>query len=129
MASPSETGSPADSARFFAPSFSVRAVLALAGVLLLYLTNPSSFTGLPGLWAPSAGLGLVLVAWLGPRAGWLLLSAGLLAVLQTIFVSFAYSGRIDATALTMSVGDALLETAEVLAAWWVYRRLGGGARR
>jgi PAS domain S-box-containing protein len=127
MASSSETGTPVG-ARLVASSFGVRSLLALAGVLLLYLTNPSNFTGFPGLWAPSAGLGLVLVAWWGPRAGLLLIGAGLLAVLQTVFVSVAYSGRVDATPLSMSIGDALLETAEVLAAWWLYRRLGGGAR-
>src|SRR5665213_2057031 len=128
MASPSETSSPVESARPVPPSFGVRSLLALAGVLLLYLTNPTAVTGLPGLWAPSAGLGLVLVAWFGPRAALLIIGAGLLAVLQADLIRVFFGGRVDVTADSMTVANAVLEAAEVLAAWWAYRRLGGGAR-
>ncbi len=128
MAAQSEMTSPVESARHVPPTIGVRLPLALAAVLLLYLTNPIAVTGLPGLWAPSAGFGLVLIAWYGPRAAWLLLGAALLTVLQTILVGAFFAGRVDTTSLSMTLAGALLETAEVVAAWWVYRRLGGGAR-
>ncbi len=119
-----------EAAPLFPPSFGARSLLALAAVLLLYLTNPTALTGLPGRWAPSAGLGLVLIAWLGPRAAWLLIAAGLIAAaLQVFLVSGYFAGRADSTAVSITVGNTLLEIAECIsAAWWVYRRRGGGGR-
>ena len=89
MASPSETSSSVESRRFFPHFFGVRLLAALAAVLLLYLTNPTISLG---LWAPAVGLGLVLVAWFGPRAGWLMIGAGLLAALQTTLLG-AFSAQ------------------------------------
>ena len=102
--------------------------LTLAGIALLTLTNPAVWNGLPGLWAPTVGLGLVLAAWFGGRAAWLILAAGLLAVVQVAVAGAYFAGRVDAVAVGRTAADGLLGAAEVLAAWWTYRRLGGGAR-
>jgi len=52
-------------------------------VLLVALIQPLSWPGGPDpLWFPSAGLGLVLVAWFGPQAALLLLIAAPLAALR-----------------------------------------------
>src|SRR5262249_11683699 len=53
--------------------------LLAAGFLLLHLSQPLVWnqTG-PQLWFPPVGVGLVLVAWLGYRAAWLLLADGVL---------------------------------------------------
>ena len=128
MTSPSGFGSSAESARRFPLSFGGRLLLAVAAVFLLYVTNPSAYSGSPGLWAPSVGLGLVVVAWFGPRAGLLMVAAGLLVALQKFVFGTLLERRTDALSLTLTVGNALLATGEVLAAWWVYRRWGGGGR-
>jgi hypothetical protein len=122
---PSNAVLPVESVRLLLSSSGGRALLAFAGASLLFVANPTASHGLPGLWAPSAGLALVFVAWFGPRAGWLIVGAGLLAVLQTVLVGFLIVGRVDAASLGLTAVDALLATAEALAAWWVYRRLGG----
>src|SRR5262245_19670701 len=58
-------------------------------VLLLALIQPHSWPGGPEpLWFPSAGLGLVLIAWFGPRAALLLLiAAPLVAVRASLWPS------------------------------------------
>ncbi len=124
MASPSETGA-TEGVAVFPHSFGLRLLLALAAVFLLHFTH---LTASGGLWAPSVGLCLVLVAWFGPWAGLLLIGAGLLAVLQTVLLNAFFAGRIDPAPVSITAGVALLEAAEVLTAWWIYRRLGGGAR-
>ena len=44
-------------------------LLAGLGLLLLHLGNPLAWRHtLPDWWFPPVGVGLVLVAWLGPRA-------------------------------------------------------------
>jgi|GEM_PF-2868541 len=139
MASPSKTGPPVarpspdvalpvESVRPYWPSPGVRLLLAFSGLILLVLSKPTASSGSPGLWAPSAGLGLVLVAWFGSWAGLLILGAGLIAVLQTVLIGTVFAGRVDAASISLTAIDALLGTAQALAAWWAYRRLGGGAR-
>ena len=142
MASPSENGPsaaptpggppggprPDEGVRFSPPSRRSLALLALLAVALLHLTSPAAWGDFPGLWAPAAGLGLVLIAWFGPRAGWLIFAAAVLAVVQVAIVGVLATGQVDTAAVGRTTGVGLLGTAEVLAAWWAYRRLGHGAR-
>ncbi len=107
------------------PSRRLFALLAASALVLLHAANPTAWADFHGPWAPAAGLGLVLIAWFGPRAGWLVLAAGLTAALQALLVVALFPGTFDTYPPILAFGDALLGTAEVLAAWWAYRRLGG----
>src|SRR5690349_21379376 len=70
-----------------APSWHRWAVMGV-GLLLFLLTQRFSGSGGGSLvWFPSAGLGLVLVAWLGPRVVPLLIGAVLTAALFTLVVN------------------------------------------
>jgi PAS domain S-box-containing protein len=110
--------------RISRPSGRLFALLAAAAILTLHMGNPAVWGAAPGLWAPAAGVGFVLVAWFGRRGAWLVVTAGLLALMQAVVVA-AVAGKIDSSLLALAAGDAVLGAAEVLAAWAVYRRLGG----
>src|SRR5262249_50030755 len=101
--------------------------LAAAGLLLFFLGHPLVWpTALPALWFPSAGVALLLVAWLGPRAAVLVAAVALLVALGAALLGGAE--RSWAAAL-LPLWDALLTGPEAALAWWVYRRLAQGARR
>src|SRR5439155_21051429 len=73
----------------------------------------------PAVWFPPLGLGLVLVAWLGPRAVALVLADALLVQVQAC-VEGAPNGWAQAC------GEILLSGAEVWIVWWCYHRLMKG---
>jgi hypothetical protein len=57
-------------------------LLAAGGLALLLLTHPLTWNSPPPwIWFPPAGVAIVLVAWLGGRAGLVVFAAGLLAAL------------------------------------------------
>jgi signal transduction histidine kinase len=105
-------------------------LLAGAGLLLLHLSNPLVWRhSVPVWWFPPVGLGLALVAWLGPRAVLLVFADALLAVLHA---------RLRGTPLIWGEGwraaggalfEAILLSAEVLGGWVCYRQFGRGSRR
>ncbi len=107
-----------------------RWLLAVAGLLALHLGNPLFWKhALPVWWFPPVGLGLVLVAWLGPRAV-------LLLFFDMLLVS--WQARLSDTPTVWGGGwaavrggfiEAVLVSAEVLAAWSCYRHFGRGSRR
>ncbi len=106
-----------------------RRLPAVAGLLLLVLGNPLAWRGeSPGLWFPSAGLALCLVAWAGPGAAVLAFKAALLAAALALAAGAAPFGRSGWPALPLALWEAVLEAGEPLAAWWCYRRLAGGSR-
>src|SRR5262249_41015000 len=56
--------------------------LALAGLVALHLSHPLTWqVAFPAAWFPPAGIGLLLTAWLGPRAALLVGFDALLVVL------------------------------------------------
>src|SRR3954454_24766364 len=66
-----------------APQEPRRWQLAGVGLLLLHLGNPLAWRHpVPMWWFPPVGIGLVLVAWLGPRALALIFADTLLVALQ-----------------------------------------------
>jgi PAS domain S-box-containing protein len=100
---------------------------ALAGLVLLHLTNPLTWgvEGIP-LWFPTAGIGLVLIAWFGPRATLLVALDGLLVVGQALLLGKASSdSKFDPT---LETGFALLTALELQLAWWIYHHVAQGAR-
>ena len=107
-----------------------RWVVAALGLIALHLGNPLVWGHpLPDWWFPPVGVGLVLVAWLGPRAVLLVFVEVLVAGLQ---------GRLRGTptlwgegwpALGGAVVEGVVLSAEVLAAWFCYHTLGRGSRR
>jgi PAS domain S-box-containing protein len=96
------------------------------GLLLLHLGNPLTWRPqLPALWFPSAGVGVLLVAWLGARAAVLVAADAFLVVLLA-----AVLGRgLPPGGWVAPLWDAALAGPEAWAAWWVYHRLARGDRR
>jgi PAS domain S-box-containing protein len=96
--------------------------LAILGLALLHLGHPLSWGfSTPGYWFPPLGVGLALVAWLGPRALLLILLQGFLLRSYTWILGTPLTW-------TATVGDAVLTSTEVWAAWWCARRLADGSR-
>jgi PAS domain S-box-containing protein len=103
-------------------------------VLLLWLTHPLTWSNQGALWAPSAGLGLAVVAWLGiGRSIPLLLSAALLVVVQVgvrLFLTTPSTGAaLGLASLLLTALDVLLGAAEAPVAWWLYHDQARGSRR
>ncbi len=95
--------------------------LAAGGLLLLVVANPRLWApGPTGLWFPPAGLGLVLVAWLGLWAAGLAAGGVLLVGLLT---------RGPTVAPLYPFLEALVVAAEVGLGWWCYHARARGARR
>jgi PAS domain S-box-containing protein len=103
------------------PAADRRVWLAALGLLLLVLSDPRLWQGgAAGLWFPPAGLGLVLIAWLG------LWAAGLVAG-GVLFVGALT--RQPGVVLLQPVLEALVVGAEVGLGWWCYHSGAGGMRR
>src|SRR5438552_1907816 len=69
-------------------------LVLLPAVLLLALVHPLSWPGRPApLWFPSAGLGLALVAWFGPKAAALVAAGALLAAARTLWLGPTTGGH------------------------------------
>jgi PAS domain S-box-containing protein len=101
-------------------------LLATAGLLLLYVGHPLAWQRRPpALWFPPVGLGIVLVAWLGPRAAVLVGLAGLVVAVQAWVVGTLTGWHAALGALL----DALVLALEVWLGWTVYSRIARGARR
>jgi PAS domain S-box-containing protein len=102
-------------------------LLALA-VLLLALVHPLSWPGRPvPLWYPSAGLGLVLVAWLGLRAAGVVLVAVLLAGVRGGLWPNLVAAERWGPLLAEAAYEGFFQAALVAAVWWAYRQGGGAA--
>jgi PAS domain S-box-containing protein len=121
----SGVGSPAPPAKRRADR---RWLLAVAGLVLLHLVQPLAWGGSPpDLWFAPLGLGLALVAWLGPRAALLVVLDRLLVGLQALLQGTPAGWGDGGMALAGHGWEALLDGGEVLAAWWCYRKLGQGS--
>ena len=99
--------------------------MALVGFVALCLTPV--FTGTVAevsSWVPAAGLGLVLVAWLGARAGLLVLLAAALVSLWRWLTGLAEpdGGR-------LLLAEPPLAALEAVVGWWLFHRIGQGAPR
>lgn len=77
----------------------------------------------PGAWVPAAGVALVLVAWLGIRAG-LVIFAGTALTNLVRWLAGAYEPSQGALLLA----DPFLTTLEATIAWWLFHRVAHGAR-
>ncbi|MCI0738904.1 MAG: PAS domain S-box protein [Gemmataceae bacterium] len=89
-----------------------------AGLVAFHLCL--SFSGAPdGIWFPAVGVGIALIAWLGPLVVPFL-------VVDALLANFLVRG--DAGFLRI-VGDSLLAASEPAIAWWVFAELAGGRRR
>ncbi|MBI1914440.1 MAG: PAS domain S-box protein [Planctomycetes bacterium] len=100
-------------------------LLALT-VLLLALIHPLSWPGGPDpLWFPSAGLGLVLIAWFGQRAALLILLAAPFAAVRAALWPSLQGTEHWAELLGKTVCEGAFQAAMLAAAWWAYRRAGG----
>lgn len=103
------------------PPLDRRRFLAAVGLLLLPLCHPHLWDpAREGMWFPFVGLGLALVAWLGPWAAVLVAAADVL-------VEFATLG--PGVSLVYPIVAAAIVGAEVGLGWWVYHVKAGGARR
>jgi PAS domain S-box-containing protein len=100
------------------------------GLLLMHLGNPLVWGhALPVWWFPPVGVGLVLVAWLGPWAVLLLFAEVLLAALQARLFGTPTIWGEGWPALWRTFAEAAALSIEVLAAWGCYRYLAHGSRR
>src|SRR5262245_49668222 len=103
--------------------------LALGGLLLLHLTNPLAWgSSRPALWFPPAGIGLVLVAWFGPRAALLVLVDGLLLILQGVLLGWLPNPAAIPSGVGLAAADVVLAAGAGPVAWSFYHRRGRGAR-
>jgi len=105
-------------------------LLAAVGLLFLHLGNPLAWGHtLPDWWFPPVGVGLVLVAWLGPRAVLLVFADVLLVAVQAWLRGTPTLWGDSWRAIPGAFAEALVLSAEVLAAWYCYHTLGRGSRR
>jgi PAS domain S-box-containing protein len=101
-------------------------------IAFLFLTNPLIWTTRSALWAPSAGLALVVVAWLGlrPAVPLLLASAGLVYLVALSRTLFGWPpGWGGAPSLVLTSADLLLGVVEAPLAWWLYHAYSRGSGR
>src|SRR5262249_11241912 len=102
------------------------ALLLVLALLLLALVHPPSWPGVPApLWFPSAGLGLALIAWFGPRAAGLLLLASLLAGVRAGLWPAPLPAAEWPALLGRAAPQGAVPVAVLAAAWVGYRRADG----
>jgi PAS domain S-box-containing protein len=105
-------------------------LLAGLGLLALHAGNPLAWRHpLPEWWFPPVGVGLVLVAWLGPWAVLLLFADILLVAVQARLVGTLTIWGHGWLGVVGPVIEAGILSAEVLAAWGCYYTIGRGSRR
>jgi PAS domain S-box-containing protein len=104
--------SPGSPAKAFRPR---RWLAALVGFAFLHLSHPLAW-GLSnaGLWFAPLGIGLALVAWLGPAAGLLVAADGLLLGFQAWMSGTGSPAGV--------LGEACGTALTAVAGWWVYAR-------
>lgn len=96
-------------------------ILTGIGVVLFHVALTLAGRAEP-VWLPALGIGLALVVWQGPRI------VPLLAV--DVVAAWWLTRTEDGLGAFFGVAaDALLLTAEIAVAWWIYGRLGKGTRR
>ena len=102
-------------------------IVLLAFLPLLHLTNPLAWgVSGPEFWFPPAGLGLVLIAWFGPRAAWWLALDGLLVVVQASLWRLLGQPPHGGGELILAGLDAVLGAAVLWASWWLFHEEGRG---
>jgi signal transduction histidine kinase len=107
-----------------------RWLAALAGLIALHIANPLTWGAkLPGAWDPTAGIGLVLVAWLGVRASWLVVLDGYLVVLLAWLVGGSLPWSETPYGWFLAAANPLLSAGEVALAWELFHRHARGSRR
>jgi PAS domain S-box-containing protein len=98
-------------------------------VAALLLTDPVLWGGRPpALWAPHAGVGLALIAWLGRRAVAMVIGAALLAAAPAALAALSRPPGADEPGLALTAGDAVLGGLELALFWWLYHVRARGAR-
>lgn len=100
----------------------------LLSLLLLHLTNPLAWGITSSPWFPSAGLALVLIAWLGPRAALWLALDGLLVAAQAFLVKLYRSGQLGGDEVRLAALDSLLGAGLLSLSWWLYQSKARAAR-
>jgi PAS domain S-box-containing protein len=102
-------------------------LLALFGVAALHLTNPLTW-GLaePRLCYLPLGIGLVLVAWLGPRAALLVAGDGLLVVLQGFVLQILPDVVGPASSPAALLAEPVMTALEAWAAWTLFALVARG---
>lgn len=105
-------------------------LLAGLGLLALHVGHLLAWRqGQPPLWSPPAGIGLVLIAWLGPRGALVIVLDALLALVQRQFAGPPVLVANGWPALVLDGGCGGLDVLQALAGWWLYHRAAGGSRR
>ncbi len=94
-----------------------RVALVLVGLIVLFLCALLAAQG-GGLWLPSAGVGLALIAWSGQPVAVL--------VILDIWLARLLAGSDPITGGTL--GDCVVLGAEMAFSWWAYARLAKGSR-
>ncbi len=108
----------------------LRWLLAVVGFIALHFSHPLVWhRPVPGWWFPPLGFGLVLVAWLGPRAALLVAFDTLLVAFQARLTNAPTLWDGPWEALFAAVWEATTLSGEVLAAWAFYHYVGKGTRR
>ncbi len=112
------------------PPWYVRWVVPAVGLLLLHFTHPLVWVrGLPGWWFPPAGLGIVLVAWLGRRGALLVAIDALLVAAQGKMIGAPFLWQEGWRSAAGSAWEAFVLAAEVLVVWDCYHNFLRGSRR
>jgi PAS domain S-box-containing protein len=105
-----------------------RWLVASIGWLLLHVSHPVAWLGThPTLWDPSIGAGIVVLAWLGPRALALVAAASLSSILQANFLNLGIPGGSGWAVLVNVFVHMAVDVAQVQGIWWCYRTLCGGS--
>jgi PAS domain S-box-containing protein len=97
---------------------------------LLHVSHPLTWDrDLPAACFPPAGIGLLLVAWLGPPAALLVAADAFLVVLTSMILGSLLGETLGAPVWPVRLVNAALAGPEAWLAWWCYHHLARGARR